>query len=87
MDRILIIDDEKSIRISLKVFLSDAGYDVEIAEDAEQAIAMIEKNKFDVVVTDLIMPRLTGMGLLKVLKKRLKKLQRLYGHQLLLMIL
>jgi putative two-component system response regulator len=67
MGRVLVVDDEKSIRITLKAFLSEVGYEVQVAEDAEKAIKMLRETDFDVVVTDIIMPRVTGVDLLKAI--------------------
>jgi len=69
MSRILIVDDEKGIRVTLGEFLSDAGHEVGLAEDAETATEMLGAGDFDVVVTDIIMPRITGVKLLKVVKE------------------
>ena len=69
MNRILIVDDEKSIRITLKAFLSEEGYDVQVAEDAGQAIKLMQETKFDGVVTDIILSRTTGVDLLKAIRE------------------
>lgn len=69
MGKILVVDDEESIRITLKEFLQNDQHDVRVAEDAEQAIALMRKTNFDVVVTDIILPRITGVDLLKAIRK------------------
>lgn len=69
MARILVVDDENSIRVSLREFLRDADYEVDTAEDADEAIGMLVAEAFDVVVTDIILPRITGVGLLKSIKE------------------
>ncbi|MBR5862364.1 MAG: sigma-54-dependent Fis family transcriptional regulator [Bacteroidales bacterium] len=70
--KILIIDDERSIRNSLKEILDDEGYDVEVAENGQQGVEMVEKEKYDVIFCDIKMPimdgvetlgKLTAMGL------------------------
>ena len=70
--KILIIDDERSIRNSLKEILDDEGYDVDVAENGQQGVEMVEKEKYDVVFCDIKMPimdgvetlgKLTAMGL------------------------
>jgi len=68
MSRILVVDDESSIRISLKHLLGNAGYEVETAEDAETAIDMLGTENFDIVLSDIIMPRITGLKLLQRIK-------------------
>ncbi|MDP8286957.1 MAG: PAS domain S-box protein, partial [Candidatus Electryonea clarkiae] len=65
MARILVVDDEKSIRITLQAFLEDDGYDVQVAEDAITAVELLKNEDFDVVVTDIIMPKMTGVKLLE----------------------
>lgn len=67
--RVLVVDDEKSIRVSLREFLKDAGYEVSTAEDAGEALEMLVAGDFDVVVTDIILPRTTGVALLKSVKE------------------
>jgi len=62
--RVLIVDDEKSIRTTLAEFVREDGHDVETANDAEQAMQHMRTSPFDVVVTDIILPRVTGMMLL-----------------------
>ncbi len=65
MARILVVDDEKSIRLTLREFLKHAGHDVEIAADADEATELLQQSSFDVLITDLILPRVTGVELLK----------------------
>ncbi len=59
MATILLVDDERSIRITLSAFLSKAGHEVEAVEDSPTALARLEAGSFDVVITDYILP---GMG-------------------------
>lgn len=65
MSRILIVDDEPSIRITCREFLKAEGFAVETAEDAASAIKLLEDGTFDVVVSDIVMQGLTGIELLK----------------------
>lgn len=69
MSRVLIIDDEKSIRITLCEFLKNEGYEADSAPDAQTAYEMLKKNDYDVVVTDIIMPRVSGIELLSKIRK------------------
>jgi len=62
---VLIVDDEMNIRRVLAAMLKRDGYEVTTAADGEQALAVLLKTPVDVVVTDLVMPRLGGMDLLK----------------------
>src|SRR4030042_2072032 len=63
-NRILVVDDEKEIRIFLyKALTRMGGFHVEEAETAEEALKKIEKDPFDLVLTDLKMPRMDGLQL------------------------
>ena len=59
--KILIVDDERSIRNSLKEILSDEGYDVDVAENGVSACSMVEKEKYDVIFCDIKMPEMDGV--------------------------
>ena len=61
---VLIIDDEEGIRTSLSLFLADEGYVTREAADAEEALAAVAKEAFDVIVCDVRMPRRDGLDLL-----------------------
>ncbi len=63
--RILVIDDERAIRNSLKEILIDEGYDVEVAEDGEKALSIVNKEKFDVIFCDIKMPNMEGTEVLE----------------------
>ena len=54
--KILIIDDERSIRNSLKEILGDEGYEVDVAEDGMAALSMVDKEKYNVIFCDIKMP-------------------------------
>lgn len=58
--KILIIDDDTSILNFLSSFLSGKGYSIDTAEDGEQGINKIEFTDYNLVITDLIMPGLSG---------------------------
>ncbi len=64
MARILVVDDEKSIRTTLREFIEEDGHEVLTAEDAEEALSLLGEDSFDIVVTDIILPRVTGVALL-----------------------
>lgn len=63
--RILVVDDEISIRESLKDFLEDNGYAVDAAGTAEEALVFISKAEYDLSVIDLRLPRMNGETLIK----------------------
>lgn len=63
--RILIADDEKSIRDSIKIILDDEGYETYTAADGEEALNRLSSENFDLVISDIKMPKLDGMELLE----------------------
>ena len=68
MEKILVVDDEKSLREVMSIMLKRAGYEVTEASDGEQAIGQVNKEIYDLVITDLRMPRADGMDVLKAVK-------------------
>ncbi len=66
--RILVVDDEESIREFLDIMLRKDGYEVTLAEDGLRAKELIEKKTFDLVISDLQMPNLSGIDLLKQIR-------------------
>jgi nitrogen regulation protein NR(I) len=63
--QVLIVDDEPNLRKILAAQLSRDGYDVLLAEDGEQGLALLREHHIDLVVTDLKMPKVDGMTLLR----------------------
>jgi DNA-binding NtrC family response regulator len=63
--KILIADDEKPIRDSLKMILDEEGYSTEVVADGEEALLKIKEENFDVVITDIKMPKVDGIQLLE----------------------
>jgi DNA-binding NtrC family response regulator len=64
-DQILVVDDEANLRRVLAAQLGRDGYEVHTAEDGEAALAFLKEHHIDVVITDLRMPKLGGMDLLR----------------------
>ena len=62
--KILIIDDERSIRNSLKEILADEGYEVDVAENGLQGIEMVDKEKYNIIFCDIKMPEMDGIEVL-----------------------
>lgn len=62
--KILIIDDERSIRNSLKEILADEGYEVDVAENGAQGCEMADKEKYNIIFCDIKMPEMDGMEVL-----------------------
>lgn len=67
--RILVVDDEQAIRMALVKFLNLQGYEAEGAGDGTEAIEMSKSKTYDLVITDLKMPSLSGIELIQELKK------------------
>lgn len=66
--RILVVDDDRNIRFLAQRILTDAGYRVEFAIDGEEAVSKILGNPPDLVILDLTLPALDGLGVLHRLK-------------------
>jgi DNA-binding NtrC family response regulator len=66
---VLVVDDEAGFRDLLRWELSGLGIDVETADNGMQAIELARKTKFDVVITDISMPKMDGIKLLEEIKK------------------
>jgi DNA-binding NtrC family response regulator len=67
--RILIVDDDASMRMALSETLEACGYEVESADNGSEALRKFQSQAFEVVVTDMRMPRMGGMDVLKGVKK------------------
>jgi two-component system, response regulator, stage 0 sporulation protein F len=71
MATILVVDDEKNIRLLYKTELEKEGYTVLVADNAQTAVEMIDREKLDVVILDIRMPQMSGIeGLEKMIVKR-----------------
>nr|NIQ82081.1 response regulator [Anaerolineae bacterium] len=68
-ERILIVDDEKSILTSLSSILEDERYLTEVAEDGERALRLLETNGFDLVLLDIWLPGMDGVETLERIKE------------------
>ncbi|MCK5014295.1 MAG: sigma-54-dependent Fis family transcriptional regulator [Candidatus Omnitrophica bacterium] len=71
--RILVVDDEPLIRESLYEILRIEGYRVQMAQGGKEALQLMSKNEFDIVVTDFKLPKMSGMDLLEAVKKEYPK--------------
>ncbi len=67
---VLYVDDEDALRTLVKDELEGAGYRVETADDGDTGLEALERQSFDVILLDIRMPRLSGIEVLKVLKKQ-----------------
>ncbi|MCB1155486.1 response regulator, partial [bacterium] len=70
MAKILIVDDEPSIRLTFRAFLEDDGHHVRAAESVEDAVAQLEAEAVDAVVSDILLERSSGIELLKIVQDR-----------------
>jgi DNA-binding NtrC family response regulator len=68
MAKLLIIDDERGIRNTLREILADEGYEVEVAENGKQGLEMAQAKAYDLIFSDIKMPEMDGMEVLAALK-------------------
>src|SRR5437868_924067 len=66
---ILVVDDSESIRELLYMTLSPIGYNVSMGSDGEEALKILDKNEIDLIITDLNMPNMDGITLIKEVRK------------------
>ncbi|MBF0257350.1 MAG: sigma-54-dependent Fis family transcriptional regulator [Desulfamplus sp.] len=70
LPKILVVDDELSMREFLEVLLTQAGYDVSLAKSGKQALRMIEAKSFDLLLCDIRLGDLTGLDILRAAKRK-----------------
>ncbi len=68
--KILIVDDEKNVRLTLKRCLDEEGFDIDIAINGEEALKEILSNNYDLVLLDLKMPGMDGMEVLREVREK-----------------
>src|SRR5689334_24726144 len=68
--RILIVDDEATIRLTLGALLKRAGYEVMSAENGHEAVGLLEQQRFDLLLVDLKMPEMDGMQVVAAARRR-----------------
>ena len=68
-NRILVVDDEEVIRTLLREILVGEGYEVTTAADGQEAIDFLEREQVDLVMTDLVMPRVNGVEVIRASKR------------------
>ena len=69
MAKILVVDDDQGMREFLEILLAREGYDVTLASGGKEAIGLCKKHKFDLVITDLKMPKVDGIDVLKTIRE------------------
>ncbi len=67
--KVLVVDDEKGIRFLLEEVLLHRGFEVSLARDGQESLEKLEENHFDLVITDINMPRVDGVSMLKRMRK------------------
>ena len=65
--KVLVVDDEESMRHMLSVMLKKQGYDAVTVENAECALEVLKKDEFDFILCDIRMPGMGGLGFLKAI--------------------
>ncbi len=73
--RILVVDDEKCVRVTLREVIKDDGHEVRTARDVEEAMGLIRDHAFDVIVTGLTLPRITGLEFLEEIRRKSPDIQ------------
>ena len=66
---ILVVDDDKAFRIATRTLLNDEGYEVLLASDADEALAILSSSEVDLMVSDLVMTKMSGIELLEKIKR------------------
>lgn len=70
--KILFVDDSASMRQVVGMAISGAGYEVTTAEDGKDGVSKMNQDKFDAIITDLNMPNMNGIEMIKVAKRNAK---------------
>lgn len=74
-EKILVVDDEDIVCQSIKKILSRKGYEIENALDVEEALKKINQRSFDLVITDLMMPKTNGIELMQIIREHYPELE------------
>ena len=69
MRKILIIEDEPDIQELLAAYLRDAGYEIVIAGDGVEALAQFQQGAFDMILLDLMLPKIDGFGVCELIRR------------------
>src|SRR5207237_9248323 len=67
--RLLVVDDERSMRELLSIVLRREGYDVTLAENGRTAVDALERGRFDLLISDIKMPDMNGVEVLRAAKR------------------
>ncbi|UCF63398.1 MAG: sigma-54-dependent Fis family transcriptional regulator [bacterium] len=69
LGRVMVVDDEENIREVLSNYLESMNYEVDAAEDGQEALNKYQKGDFDLIISDLLMPNIDGLELLKRIRE------------------
>ena len=69
MKHLLVVEDEFDIQELLQNYLEHAGYQVSVAEDGVQALELFHKGSYDLVLLDLMLPKIDGFGVCEVIRR------------------
>lgn len=70
MAKILVVDDEQSMRDFLKILLQKEGYTVDTGNNADSALDILEKSSYDLIISDIRMPGMSGLEMLGIIKEK-----------------
>ena len=68
--KILIVDDDILVLEALEELLTSSGYEVRVAARGQEALEILDKEHFDLLILDVVMPKMTGLDLCKEVRKR-----------------
>jgi DNA-binding response OmpR family regulator len=67
--RVLVVDDETDIRVILEGLLKSSGYEVDTAQDGEEALLKLNRAKYDLIILDIMMPKRDGYEVLREIRQ------------------
>lgn len=68
--RVLVVDDDPFMTEILKIYLVRSGYEADVAENGLEALRLLESSPYDVVITDAVMPEMTGFELCREVREK-----------------
>lgn len=68
--RVLVVDDDAAVRQAFEVALETQGYEVVLAESGRQALRIIQREPFDLIFLDILLPKISGAAVIKAIKRR-----------------
>ena len=72
MQKILVVEDDVYIQELIQEFLKEAGYEVDTADDGVDAISKFDTNVYDLILLDIMLPKITGFSVCELIRKRSK---------------